>query len=102
MEQVVTVVDTGKLRAWYQASRAPFFVATLVPLALAGVIAYKHGGWNTTRWIVICLASFLVHMIQILPTITLSSYPARMRGNPSEAVVCFRMESLHCLKFAGP
>ncbi|MGO9119465.1 MAG: prenyltransferase [Desulfomonilaceae bacterium] len=62
MEQVVNVVDTGKLRAWYQASRAPFFVATLVPLALAGMIAYKHGGWNTTRWIVICLASFLVHM----------------------------------------
>ena len=37
-------------------------MATLVPLALAGVIAYKHGGWNTTRWLVICLASFLVHM----------------------------------------
>jgi len=62
MEQVVKAVNSGKLRAWYQASRAPFFVATLIPLALAGVIAYKHGDWNTTRWLVICLASFLVHM----------------------------------------
>ena len=62
MEQALKNVNSGKLRAWYQASRAPFFVATLVPLALAGVIAYKQGGWNTARWLVICLASFLVHM----------------------------------------
>ncbi len=62
MEQALKVANSGKLRAWYQASRAPFFVATLVPLTLAGVIAYKHGSWNTARWIVICVASFLVHM----------------------------------------
>ena len=62
MEQALNKVNPGKLRAWYQASRAPFFVATLVPLALAGVIAYKQEGWNTARWLVICLASFLVHM----------------------------------------
>jgi len=62
MEQALNKVNSGKLRAWYQASRAPFFVATLVPLALAGVIACRQGGWNTARWLVICLASFLVHM----------------------------------------
>ena len=62
MEQALNKVNAGKLRAWYQASRAPFFVATLIPLALAGVIAYKQGGWNTARWLVILLASFLVHM----------------------------------------
>jgi 1,4-dihydroxy-2-naphthoate polyprenyltransferase len=62
MEQALNKASSGKLRAWYQASRAPFFVATLIPLTLAGVIAYKQGGWNTARWLVICLASFLVHM----------------------------------------
>lgn len=62
MEQALNKVNDGKLRAWYQASRAPFFVATLIPLALAGAIAYKQGNWNTARWLVICLASFLVQM----------------------------------------
>jgi 1,4-dihydroxy-2-naphthoate octaprenyltransferase len=62
MEQALNMMSADKLRAWYQASRAPFFVATLIPLALAGVIAYKQGGWNTARWLVILLASFLVHM----------------------------------------
>jgi 1,4-dihydroxy-2-naphthoate polyprenyltransferase len=62
MEQALNKMNAGKLRAWYQASRAPFFVATLIPLSLAGVIAYKQGGWNTARWLVILLASFLVHM----------------------------------------
>ena len=62
MEQALNKMNAGKLQAWYQASRAPFFVATLIPLSLAGVIAYKQGGWNTARWLVILLASFLVHM----------------------------------------
>ncbi len=51
-----------KLAAWYQASRAPFFVATLIPLVLAAVVAHYAGAWNPVRWLVICLASFLVHM----------------------------------------
>ena len=62
MEQALNKMNAGKLQAWYQASRAPFFVATLIPLSLAGVIAYKQGGWSTARWLVILLASFLVHM----------------------------------------
>lgn len=47
--------------AWYQAGRAPFFVATLIPLGLGGVAAYAEGGWNAARWIVILIASFFVH-----------------------------------------
>ena len=62
MEQVLNKMNASKLQAWYQASRAPFFVATLIPLSLAGVIAYKQDGWDTARWLVILLASFLVHM----------------------------------------
>lgn len=51
-----------RLRAWIQASRAPFFVATLIPLVLGGVVASADGSWNTLRWSVVLLASFLVHL----------------------------------------
>ncbi len=50
------------VRAWIQASRAPFFVATLIPLGLGGVVAYKDGSWNLLRWLAVLLACFLVHM----------------------------------------
>jgi len=52
----------GKLRAWYQASRPPFFVATLIPLLLGGAVAHSEGCWNTVRWLVVLLACFLVHL----------------------------------------
>jgi 1,4-dihydroxy-2-naphthoate polyprenyltransferase len=55
-------MTVGKLRAWYQASRPPFFVATLIPLLLGGAAAHAEGGWDTTRWLVVLLASFLVHL----------------------------------------
>ncbi|MCA1959822.1 MAG: 1,4-dihydroxy-2-naphthoate octaprenyltransferase [Desulfomonile sp.] len=51
-----------RLAAWYQASRPPFFVATLVPLALGGVIAHTIGQWNTLRWVAVLIAAFLVHL----------------------------------------
>jgi 1,4-dihydroxy-2-naphthoate polyprenyltransferase len=51
-----------RLRAWIQASRAPFFVATLIPLVLGGVVASADGSWSTLRWSVVLLASFLVHL----------------------------------------
>lgn len=50
------------LKAWIQASRAPFFVATIVPLALGGVVTWSAGYWNGMRWGVVLLASFLVHL----------------------------------------
>jgi 1,4-dihydroxy-2-naphthoate octaprenyltransferase len=50
------------LSAWMQASRVPFFVATLVPLALGGLVAYSEGAWNTLRWLVVLVACFLVHL----------------------------------------
>lgn len=48
--------------AWYQAGRPPFFVATLIPLCLGGAVAYVHGYWDTVRWSVVLLGSFLVHL----------------------------------------
>lgn len=55
-------MNREKLRAWYQASRPPFFVATLIPLALGGAVASREGGWDTLRWLVVLTASFLVHL----------------------------------------
>ena len=50
------------LKAWVQASRAPFFVATVVPLALGGVVTWVAGYWHGMRWGVVLLACFLVHL----------------------------------------
>jgi 1,4-dihydroxy-2-naphthoate polyprenyltransferase len=52
----------AKLKAWVQASRAPFFVATVIPLSLGGAVAWKEGAWSSDRWIVVFIASFLVHL----------------------------------------
>ncbi len=51
-----------KARAWYQASRPAFFVATFVPLTLGGVVAGQTGSWSTSRWLVVLLGSFMVHL----------------------------------------
>lgn len=52
----------GAFRAWVQASRAPFFVATLIPLGLGGAISFSMGEWRPERWLLVLLASFLVHL----------------------------------------
>lgn len=48
--------------AWYQAGRPPFFVATLIPLCLGAVIAWREGPWNFGIWLVVLATSFLVHL----------------------------------------
>ncbi|MEW6532641.1 MAG: prenyltransferase [Thermodesulfobacteriota bacterium] len=55
-------MSAGTLRAWYQASRPPFFVATLIPLALGGAVAHASGSWDALRWALVLLACFLVHL----------------------------------------
>lgn len=55
-------MNSDKLKAWVQASRVPFFVATLVPLGLGGVVSNAAGYWDTMRWIVVLAACFLVHL----------------------------------------
>ncbi len=55
-------MNREQITAWYQASRPPFFVATLIPLILGGVIAHLHAEWHATRWIVVLIAGFLVHL----------------------------------------
>ena len=55
-------MDGATLRAWWQASRPPFFVATLIPLGLGGVLAAVEGAWRTDLWLAALLASFCVHL----------------------------------------
>lgn len=50
-------------RAWWKASRPPFYIATLMPLALAFTASVKDTGtWNWLMFALIILASFLVHL----------------------------------------
>ena len=55
-------MKNGTLKAWVQASRAPFFVATLIPMTLGLALALERGAWRPFRWLVVVLASFLVHL----------------------------------------
>ncbi len=55
-------MSSGKVKAWYQASRPPFFIATILPLVYAGVLAANQGMWSASKWFVVLLASFFVHL----------------------------------------
>lgn len=50
------------LKAWIQASRAPFFVATMIPMTLGLVLATERDIFRPFRWMIVVLASFLVHL----------------------------------------
>ena len=54
-------MKAGKMRAWIQASRPPFFIATLIPLFVGWVIA-RDGGLHPGRFLLVVLASFMVHL----------------------------------------
>lgn len=56
------MINQQTFKAWFQASRAPFFVATIIPLALGGILAYKDNEWNWITWLAVLLASFFVHL----------------------------------------
>jgi 1,4-dihydroxy-2-naphthoate polyprenyltransferase len=56
------MMDKPTIKAWYQASRPPFFVATMIPLILGGVLASSDGYWDWSKWLVTLLASFFVHL----------------------------------------
>jgi len=52
-----------RLRAWYQASRPPFYIATASPLVLGLVLAAKAtGDWYIGRFIMFNLGAFMVHL----------------------------------------
>lgn len=50
-------------KAWWQASRPAFYIATLVPLLLGYAAAGKDvGEWNTGIFLLILLCSFFLHL----------------------------------------
>jgi len=54
-------VNREKLKAWVQASRPPFFVATLIPLSAGAVLAGRQGSFAVPPFALVLIASFLVH-----------------------------------------
>lgn len=50
------------IKAWFQASRPPFYIATLIPLTLGWVVAGQTGPWHPWRFLLINLAAFMVHL----------------------------------------
>ncbi len=64
MEKCVDALQTmktGRMRAWIQASRPPFFIATLIPL-LTGWVLARDAGLHPGRFFLVVLASFMVHL----------------------------------------
>lgn len=55
-------MNADKLKAWYHASRPPFFVATLIPLVLGARIAALEDHFSGLLFTVTLLASFFVHL----------------------------------------
>jgi 1,4-dihydroxy-2-naphthoate polyprenyltransferase len=54
-------MTADQFRAWVQASRPPFFVATLIPL-FAGWILARDAGPHPGRFLLVIVACFLVHL----------------------------------------
>ena len=55
---------SNTLKAWIQASRAPFFVATFIPLLLGWSMAIRQTGLvRPSRFLLVLLGSLVVHLI---------------------------------------
>jgi 1,4-dihydroxy-2-naphthoate polyprenyltransferase len=54
-------VNNDRIKAWIQASRPPFFIATLIPLVTGWVMAWDSGV-HPLRFIIVILACFMVHL----------------------------------------
>jgi 1,4-dihydroxy-2-naphthoate polyprenyltransferase len=50
------------LKPWIQASRPPFYIATLIPLFIGLILARGHG-WHMGRFLLIVIGSFFVHLV---------------------------------------
>ena len=52
----------GTWNDWVQASRPPFYIATLIPLTMGFVLAGNEGIWQPVRFAIVNLGAFLVHL----------------------------------------
>ena len=55
-------MDKEKIKAWIQASRPPFFIATLIPIVIGWLMARAYG-WNGGRFLLVLIACFVVHFV---------------------------------------
>jgi 1,4-dihydroxy-2-naphthoate octaprenyltransferase len=55
-------VNREVLKAWIQASRPPFFIATLIPIMIGWIMAMDHG-WKIGRFLLVLIACFVVHFV---------------------------------------
>jgi 1,4-dihydroxy-2-naphthoate octaprenyltransferase len=55
-------VNREVLKAWIQASRPPFFIATLIPIIIGWIMAMDHG-WQIGRFLLVLIACFVVHFV---------------------------------------
>ncbi|NVM21356.1 MAG: 1,4-dihydroxy-2-naphthoate octaprenyltransferase [Desulfobacterales bacterium] len=55
-------MNTDTLKAWVQASRPPFFIATLVPVTIGWILGAKDSAWRPGRFFLVVFGSFLVHL----------------------------------------
>lgn len=53
----------NKMKAWVQASRIHFFIATFIPLLIGWFLAIKEGPVNTGRFFLVLAGSLIVHLI---------------------------------------
>ena len=54
--------DREKVKAWIQASRPQFFIATLIPLTIGWVLAAHKGDWHIWRFLLVILGALMVHL----------------------------------------
>jgi len=55
-------MNKGTLKAWFQASRPPFFIATLIPLTIGWILAGTAGPWHPWRFFIITMGALMVHL----------------------------------------
>ncbi len=55
-------MDKDTLKAWFQASRPPFYIATLIPLTIGWVLAGQEGAWHPWRFLLINAGALMVHL----------------------------------------
>lgn len=54
--------DREKVKAWIQASRPQFFIATLIPLTIGWILAAHKGDWHIRRFLLVILGALMVHL----------------------------------------
>ena len=51
-----------ELKAWFQASRPPFYIATAIPIMVGWILAAHKTAWHPWRFAIIILGSLIVHL----------------------------------------